>query len=217
MAIETIMFDLGDVCYFFSMDPVYEWFAKLSSRSKEGVAKIFDDTPESLGPDRLHNTGKISSLGYYERSCEALGISQNALSFFEFANLWNSLILGPNKPVCDLINSLYGRYKLLAVSNTDPLNMQQAWRLMPKTLSKFEQGGIVTSYGVGVMKPNHLIYREALRRSGSKAGNCAYIDDKAKYAAVANELGMHGIVYDTKNDLDANKLKQDLMSLGVRC
>ena len=217
MTTETIMFDLGDVCYFFSMNPVYEELSRLGSKSKEEVTRILDDTPESLGPDRLHNTGKISSLRFYEMGCQVLGISQSDLSFFGFAKLWNSLILRPNKPVCDLIDRLYNRYQLLAVSNTDPLNMQQAWRLMPETLRKFGPGGIVVSYEVGVMKPDHLIYREALRRSDSRAEDCVFVDDKAKYAAVANELGMHGIVYDTKNDLDANKLKQDLMSLGVRC
>ena len=217
MAIKTIMFDIGDVCYFFSMDPVYEGLSKLGSKSEEEVARIFDDTTESPGPDRLHNTGKISSLRFYEMSCRAAGISEKDLSFFGFANLWNSLILRPNKPVCDLIDRLYTEYGLLAVSNTDPLNMQQAWRLMPGTLRKFGPGGIVVSYEVGVMKPDHLIYREALRRSDSRAEDCVFIDDKVKYVNVANELGMHGIVYDPKNDLNANKLKQDLMGLGVRC
>ena len=217
MSIKTTMFDIGDVCYLFSMDPVYDGLSRLSSRSREEVAKIFDDTPESPGPDRLHNTGKISSLGFYEMGCRALGINESKLSFLRFVNLWNSLILRPNKPVCDLIDRLYTKYGLVAVSNTDPLNMQQAWRLMPGTLRKFDPGCIVVSYEVGVMKPDHLIYREALKRSGSIAGSCVFIDDKVKYVNVANELGMHGILYDPKNDLDASRLKQDLMSLGVRC
>ena len=133
--------------------------------------------------------------------------------YLDLKKLRNSLILRPNKPVCDLIDRLHNMYQLLAVSNTDPLNMQQAWILMPETLRKFGPGGIVVSYEVGVMKPDPLIFREALRRSGSRAEDCVFIDDKVKYVNVANELGMHGIVYDPKNDLNANKLKQDLMGL----
>ncbi|MBT1162491.1 MULTISPECIES: HAD family hydrolase [Bifidobacterium] len=60
-------------------------------------------------------------------------------------------------------------------------------------------------------KPNADIYELALQRFGLNAGQCVFFDDTAKNVTGANEVGIHGILFE--NALGA---RESLASLGVR-
>jgi glucose-1-phosphatase len=148
--------------------------------------------------------GRISARDYHQSLTERLGSS---LPFEKFADAWN-LALDPT-PLQDtsLFERLAKRYRLALLSNTDPIHVAhmepryEFFRFFPAR---------VYSCVVGAAKPDPLMYREALRACGAKAGEAVYIDDVPAYVDAAKALGMAGVVYQSPQQLQA-----DLRSAGV--
>jgi glucose-1-phosphatase len=148
--------------------------------------------------------GRISARDYHQRLTKRLGSS---LPYEKFADAWN-LALDPT-PLQDtsLFERLSKRYKLALLSNTDPIHVAhmepryEFFRFFPTR---------VYSCIVGTAKPDPLIYREALRACGAKAGEAVYIDDIPAYVQAAKNLGMAGVVYQSPE-----QLKNDLQNAGV--
>ena len=60
-------------------------------------------------------------------------------------------------------------------------------------------------------KPNADIYELALTRFGLTAERCVFFDDTAKNIVGANEVGIHGILFE-----NALQARESLAELGVR-
>ena len=71
--------------------------------------------------------------------------------------------------------------------------------------------GTVVSGVEKMHKPNADIYELALCRFGLTAGNCVFFDDTAKNVVGANEVGIHGILFE-----NAAQARESLAALGVR-
>lgn len=54
-----------------------------------------------------------------------------------------------------------------------------------------------------VMKPDHRIFELALQRFGIKASESVFIDDNPNNVLAANEVGIHGILFESKEKLIA--------------
>ncbi len=59
----------------------------------------------------------------------------------------------------------------------------------------------VLSSEVGLIKPDHKIYELAAERLHVAPSECIFIDDIARNAHAAEDVGMHGIVYEATMDL----------------
>ncbi len=148
--------------------------------------------------------GRISPHDWHLHVTKRLGSS---LNFEEFTQAWN-LALQP-KPVHDsaLFAKLGKRYRLGLLSNTDPIHVAHM-----EARYEFFQYFPVRTYScvLGASKPNPLIFREALRASGVKAGEAVFIDDIAAYVEAAQRLGMAGIHFH-----GAEQLPGQLRELGI--
>lgn len=71
--------------------------------------------------------------------------------------------------------------------------------------------GTVVSGIEKMHKPNADIYKLALSRFGLEAGNCVFFDDTAKNVVGANEVGIHGVLFE-----NAAQARESLADLGVR-
>ena len=71
--------------------------------------------------------------------------------------------------------------------------------------------GTVVSGVEKMHKPNADIYDLALHRFGLTADRCVFFDDTARNVVGANEVGIHGVLFD-----NALQARQALASLGVR-
>ena len=129
------------------------------------------------------------------------------LSFAQFVEVWNRA-LDPT-PIHEngFLEQLAKRYRLAVLSNTDPLHVAH----MEKTYAFF---GLfparIYSCRVGASKPNPVIYKEALQACKVKAQEAVYVDDVPAYAQAAGQLGMHGIVFQSPE-----QLQSDLRTLGA--
>jgi len=75
-------------------------------------------------------------------------------------------------------------------------------------LSRFDV--LVWSYQLHLIKPNAAIYRYALERLGTLAGETLFIDDKQANVDAAIAIGMKGLVFTT-----VDKLRADLIAAGL--
>jgi putative hydrolase of the HAD superfamily len=107
-----------------------------------------------------------------------------------------------------LLEDLASRYRLLALSNTNPLHFAMVQEAYP-LLRHFH--GYVLSYQVGAAKPEAKIYREAIARAQCSPGECFFTDDMAVNIEAAREHGMDAVQF-----LSADQLDRELRARGLR-
>lgn len=146
----------------------------------------------------------MSPQDWYLHVCRRLG---SKLNFEQFVEVWNRA-LDPT-PIHDgaFLEKLGKKYRLAVLSNTDPLHVAHLeksygfFRLFPAR---------IYSCSVGASKPNAVIYKEALQACKVRAQETVYVDDVPAYAHAATQLGMHGIVFQSPE-----QLQSDLRKLGT--
>jgi 2-haloacid dehalogenase len=107
--------------------------------------------------------------------------------------------------VVEIVAELHARgVRLLALSNA-PLEMEPTWRAFD-FCRYFE--GFVISGEEGVVKPERAIFEVLIERYGVDPANAAFVDDVQHNIDAANELGFHGVLHQS-----AEQLRRDLDSL----
>jgi glucose-1-phosphatase len=109
--------------------------------------------------------------------------------------------------VLPLVEALIGRVKLLLLSNTEAFHFEHLRPRLP-ILSRFHS--LVVSHEIGLAKPDAAIFREALRRAGTRPEATAYFDDLPRYVEASRALGIEGRVF-----TDAAAFLSDLQELGL--
>lgn len=196
--IKAIIFDLGDVIV--KVDRA-EQFRKFSAKSGKDAFSIRQYLDGRIKGE--FGRGEISPREFYQRvSCD-MGLK---MSFEEFKKEWCG-IFKLNTNAAQLIEKLKGKFKLILLSNTDALHFPYI-RNKFKVINAFDE--LVLSYEIGCMKPNPLIFIEAIKKSKTLPFNIAYFDDIAEFIYVARLMGIKAFQY-----IDDDKLKQDLKKVNV--
>ena len=148
--------------------------------------------------------GRISPRDWHLHLSKLLG---GPLTFEQFTEVWNRALAPEPIQSAAFLEKLSKNYRLVLLSNTDPIHMSYAESRFPF----FRFFPIrVYSFRVGASKPDPLIYREALRACRVRAEEAIYIDDVAMYAQAAQRLGMAGVVFQTPE-----QLQTELRALGL--
>lgn len=189
--ISTIISDLGQVVLWFDNNIFYRKMTAYCSRSVEEMRAIVHGRSEFI---RDFDRGALTPQEFYERIAALLGAH---IGYEDFVAAYVD-VFTRNQPVTDLYKKLKGRYRLLLLSNTDPLRFGFVRRNFPDILF-FDD--YVLSYEVKALKPDHRIFREALSRAGAKPASCVFIDDLEENVAAAAALGMNTILYRPDIDL----------------
>jgi glucose-1-phosphatase len=148
--------------------------------------------------------GRISPRDWHLHLSKRLG---SKLRLEQFVEVWNSA-LDPT-PIHEdaFLEKLSKRYHLAVLSNTDPLHVAHMERTFG-FLSLFPAH--IYSCRVGASKPSPLIYKEALQACKVRAEEAVYVDDVPDYAQAAQRLGMRGIVFQSRE-----QLQRSLGDLGI--
>ncbi|MER7489278.1 HAD-IA family hydrolase [Streptomyces sp. NPDC126497] len=99
--------------------------------------------------------------------------------------------------VVDLLRRVKGRIPLVLVTNAT-LDLERD--LASMGLADLADH-VVSSARVGVAKPDREIYEIAVRRVGTVAGRCLFVDDRLENVEAAVALGMTGVHYRGPADL----------------
>lgn len=199
--IKTVIFDIGNVLVDFCWEPFFRSFGF----SEEVVSRIASATvksPDWAELDRgvLTEEEVISRFvkNAPEQEEEIRQIMENVngiLHLREYAIPW--------------IQELKAKgYQVLVLSNL----YNKVERECPEDMVflKETDGGIL-SYQEKLIKPMPAIYWTLLERYELKAEECVFIDDSAENIAAAEKMGIHGIVFKTREQVVG-----ELENLGVK-
>lgn len=198
--LRAIIFDIGRVLIRVNVARAMTDLAHGVSLSPEEVWSALERDPRW----RDWQEGRMSPRDWHLHVSRRLG---SQLSFQQFVEVWNRA-LDPT-PIHEdgFLAKLAKQYRLAVLSNTDPLHVAH----LEKTFGFFELfPARIYSCSVGASKPDPVIYKEALQACKVRAQEALYVDDIPAYVQAASQLGMHGIVFQS-----ADQLQSDLRSLGI--
>jgi FMN phosphatase YigB (HAD superfamily) len=135
-------------------------------------------------------TGLIESCGFHAELCRLLELK---VDYDRFCAIWNSIFCGVLIPE-SMIEGLARRYRLVMVSNTNPIHFEMVRRQYP-VLRHFHERAL--SYQVKAMKPRPEIFLEAVRLAGCRAEECFYADDIPAFTEAARTLGIDAVTFES--------------------
>ena len=188
--IKAIIFDIGGVLV--NLDPAAGERA-FNKMGINDISEVIDVShPQGLAGDFV--SGKISEDEYCSR------VLSKALPGQTAADVWaafSAFIREANKDICGVFHELKGRYKLLILSNIDPMAERRVKELVRPLGIDMESffDEIYLSYKLGISKPSEGIYRAMLERTAFAPEEMFFIDDNLANVEVANRLGIKAVQY----------------------
>jgi putative hydrolase of the HAD superfamily len=199
--IKNIIFDIGNVLMPFGYRPFFESFG-LDAETVERLSKATAQSPDWNELDRgvltyeevlgrfIQNDPQLEDI-IHRVFADLHGI----LSIYNYTEDW----------IRQLKEAGYGVYYL---SNFFQKAEEDCKELM--AFLELMDGGIL-SYKDKVTKPDRQIYELLLERYGLKAEECVFLDDTEKNIIGARAVGIHGILFQTRE-----QAVTELQKLGVK-
>ena len=185
--VNTLIFDFGGVIYNIDIQ------LGINNLKKIG----FSDADEYIG-HYAHNdffiqweNGEISAE---EFRSEIRKRCVNVVTDQDIDDAWCSIMLEIPDERVDLLQQLSKKYRLLLLSNTNPLHIEVS------TKNELSKRGLTMddlfdkcyySYEMGAVKPGEEIFLKLLQDAGVKAENCLFLDDGLKNIETAKKLGFN--------------------------
>jgi glucose-1-phosphatase len=131
---------------------------------------------------------------FYEAIMELFG-NPPEMTFALFSEFWGD-IFWPNSRIIKVLESLKNQLVLVLLSNTNSLHINDVIEHYSDIVALFNDR-LVLSYKEKLAKPDKKIFKKAIEVAGPDISpdQCVYVDDKAEYVNVANEMGMRGVVF----------------------
>lgn len=192
MKAKFFVFDVGNVCYPYSLKPLNDLCHHCSEEpdlfEEKGGIKSFDFKPFMLGKQT------------FPQFCRAL--SEHC--FFDYsASIQNDIDVAMHAGVgafypetlaaMDYLRNQGGQICLL--SNALP-------NLAETAVSLASRKRIFLSYRLHLLKPDVRIYQKVLEQLKAAPDEVVFIDDKPANVEAAKSLGIHGIVFQKETILD---------------
>ena len=200
---KALIFDLGNVIVGFDFSRTYRTMSEVCPFRPE-------EMPDRLRPTGLvsnYESGKVSSPEFFAQMVKTLELK--GFTYEQFRDVWFS-IFDP-EPLCpdSFFEQLSKQYRLVLLSNTNELHFEMIRERYP-LLRHFH--GLVLSYEVGAMKPEPIIYEEAIRLAGYKAEECFYTDDVQAYVDGGKQAGLDAVQFQSYE-----QIRGELRARGVDC
>jgi HAD superfamily hydrolase (TIGR01509 family) len=181
---KAIFLDLGGVCITVDHGPALKELAFMSRKSEDEVAgAIFNS-----GLIERFERGEITGQQFHRLVRHKLAIHP---TYARFKTIWSSMF-GPSFGMDDLLARLKLDWKLFAVSNTNEIHFPFIALTNP-IVRHFS--GFFLSYELGHIKPEPEFFTQAIDRSGFRAEEILYIDDRPEFVAAGEDQGLRGLVF----------------------
>ncbi|KAF9259538.1 HAD-like protein [Marasmius fiardii PR-910] len=187
-SIDTLIFDLGDV--------LFTWSAETKTSVPPKTLRNILESAVWFDYER----GRLSEVEVYGATASKHGLQPHEVKdAFQAAR--NSL--AARSFMIDLIRQLKSGRKVYAMSNISAPDWE-VLRGKPSDWDLFDH--VFTSAAVGERKPDIGFYRHVLETTGSDPSRTVFVDDKLDNVLVARSFGIHGIVYDTFENVQRSLL-----------
>ena len=185
-AISTLVFDFGGVIADLDMARCVARFRALGFEDIERYIGRYGQQDFFLQFEQ----GKIDTPQFRDEVRRHVG---RPLSDGDIDGAWQAFITGIPQERVDLLLRLRPCYRLLLLSNTNPLHIEGTAR---GELARYGQtfGSLFDycylSYQLGMTKPQPEIFEHLLRQEGLRAEECLFLDDGEANIRQAERLGM---------------------------
>ena len=201
MNIRAILFDMGNVLLFFNAKISSKAFEEATGMTEQAIWELFFVSEL----ERRYTRGEISSREFYEHVSQQF---PKKIDYETFGHLWND-IFTENLEMEELLRKLKKHYPLYLISNTNDLHFEY----IKKKFSLMKHfAGFFPSHVVGHRKPNPEMFQHVLKEIKLKPEETVFIDDIIEFVDSAKQLGIHGIQFTTRKNLE-----HDLQKLGIKC
>jgi epoxide hydrolase-like predicted phosphatase len=193
MTVEALIFDLGNVVIDIDFDRIFKKWSFYSGVPVEEMQAAFriDAAYEQ------HERGEIEGVEYHQHLEQTLEME---LSYEQFCEGWNDIMVAPIGDTVRLLESLQGRVPLYALSNANTLHKEYWEKTFHSELSTFDQ--VFVSSDMGSRKPEPAIYLLALERINIEPENVIFFDDLAINVEAARVLGMTAVQVQSPLDVE---------------
>ncbi|MFT5224867.1 MAG: epoxide hydrolase-like predicted phosphatase [Polaribacter sp.] len=193
MTVEALIFDLGNVVIDIDFDRIFKKWSFYSGVPVEEMQAAFriDAAYEQ------HERGEIEGVEYHQHLEQTLEME---LSYEQFCEGWNDIMVAPIGDTVRLLESLQGRVPLYALSNANTLHKEYWEKTFHSELSPFDQ--VFVSSDMGSRKPEPAIYLLALERINIEPENVIFFDDLAINVEAARVLGMTAVQVQSPLDVE---------------
>jgi putative hydrolase of the HAD superfamily len=190
--IKTILFDLGGVIVPFDFKLAYARLAPLCGcEAAEIPIKI-----RSTDLVTRFETGRVGADQFFEELSALLGLR---ITSEDFRDLWTCIFLPQTLIGDSLLGSLASRYRLMLLSNTNPIHFDMVKTNYP-LMRHFHD--CVLSYEAGAVKPSSKIFQVAIQRAQCKPEECFFTDDILINVEAARKHGMDAVQFQNSAQLE---------------
>lgn len=196
--IKAVIFDYnGVVTALGKFDSLIVEYAKLCGVSQEVLEKVVREGWQ------LARVGAIDSMEFWRRIAEVVGYSTERLRMEWLARF----------PIRQEVLLIVGILRTKGYKTALLTNEIKDWmeEVIPAYSMQYCFDAIVTSYDVGVAKPDRQMFDAVMDRLGVHAKDCVFIDDQTKNTLAAEKLGFKVILFST-----VEQMKEDLNNFGVK-
>lgn len=196
--ISTLIFDFGGVIINLDLPHCIENLKKLGVDSIESYLSNFGQKEFFLQFEK----GEIGTIEFRD---EIRKLSNKKLSDAEIDAAWCSFLCDIPAERLDLLEKLRTKYRLLLLSNSNPLHVDvsaaKALEGTGKTIRDYFDK-CYFSYEMGLAKPDPKIFEALLSDAGLEASECLFLDDGPKNIEVAKSLGIQTYFVTQGENLD---------------
>lgn len=193
-----IVFDIGQVLVRFAWERTIEYYSSFL----EDISGKKTNFPVQI--IRAYETGDISDKKFYQEISRSLSLT---CSYDEFYYGWNRMFIEPVQGIEELLKGLSKKYTLFALSNTSPSHIEY---LTKKYIFFSFFNHLITSYELGLLKPDIRIYKRAEEKYFFGQKPLLYIDDISENVLAAQKAGWPAYKFE-----DMEKLKILLMEKSI--
>jgi putative hydrolase of the HAD superfamily len=193
MTVEALIFDLGNVVIDIDFERIFKKWSFYSGVPVEIMQRTF----QIDAAYEQHERGEIEGIEYHQHLEQTL---EMRLSYEQFCEGWNDIMVAPIGNTVRLLESLRDRVPLFALSNANTLHKNYWEKSFHAELSHFEQ--VFVSSDLGSRKPEPAIYLRALELIGVEPENIIFFDDLAINVEAARALGMAAVQVHSPQDVE---------------
>jgi 2-haloacid dehalogenase len=201
-AATVIVFDLGGVLM--DWNPYHLYCDKLGL-DREVVDRFMEDV-DFAGWNKEQDRGRSFAEATKVLSAR---FPQYRDLIYAYDKFYLDSLGGSIQPVVDILQKLKNvEYPLYILSNWPAEKFELVRPLYP-FIEWFD--GIVISGEVGSIKPERVIFKILLERTGHPANECLFIDDHIPNIRVAEGLGFQTILFQSAEQLEAELRKRGIL------
>ena len=195
--ISTLIFDFGGVIVNLDLPQCIQNLKNLGLGDVEKYLSNF-------GQSGFFLKWESGELTIEEFRTEIRKLTSNELTDKQIDDAWCSFLTDIPAEKIEVLKLLRNKYKLLLLSNTNPLHIQVSaageFAKYGGTMNDFFDKCYL-SYEMGLIKPNANIFEALLKDAGVRAEECLFIDDGPKNIETASKLGFQTRLVKQEDDL----------------